>query len=152
MKLVEYARITLGYNREEKNERTGKKEEVMKISRRTSYILLPVIVLVVLGIILAGFACTPPGTMPASCQQWYDKGKLEGYSDGYNAGKIDGQSVGYNEGYTKGLQAGTALCPNCPSCPTCPSCPRSDYQYYYPYYQYYPYWYYYTPPTPPPAP
>ncbi len=36
----------------------------MKISRRTLYILLPVIVLVVLGAVLAGFACTPPGTMP----------------------------------------------------------------------------------------
>ncbi|MGD0353787.1 MAG: hypothetical protein ABSB38_09920 [Dehalococcoidia bacterium] len=113
----------------------------MKISRQTLCILLPVIVLVVLGAVLAGFACTPPGTMPTACQQWYDKGKLEGYNDGYNAGKTEGQSTGYNEGYAKGLQAGTALCPQCPTCPQCPQ-QQQQYPYYYPYQYYYPYPYY----------
>jgi hypothetical protein len=110
----------------------------MKISRRKLYILLPVIVLVILGALLAGFACVPPGTMPTACQQWYDKGKLDGYNDGYNKGKTEGQSAGYNEGYTKGLQDGTALCPQCPTCPQCPQ-QQQQYPYYYPY----PYYYYY---------
>jgi len=114
----------------------------MKISRRTLYILLPVVVLVVLGAILAGFACAPPGTMPKACQQWYDKGKLDGYNDGYTKGKADGQATGYNEGYVKGLQDGTALCPQCPTCPTCPQCPQQQYQYQYPYYYPYPHYYY----------
>ena len=117
----------------------------MKISRRKLYILLPVIVLVILGAVLAGFACVPPGTMPTACQQWYDKGKLDGYNDGYSKGKTEGQSAGYNEGYAKGLQDGTALCPQCPTCPTCPTCPNYTeypYQNYYPYQYYYPYPYY----------
>jgi len=114
----------------------------MKISRRTLYILLPVVVLVVLGAVLAGFACAPPGTMPKACQQWYDKGKLDGYNDGYTKGKADGQATGYNEGYVKGLQDGTALCPQCPTCPTCPQCPQQQYQYQYPYYYPYPHYYY----------
>ena len=110
----------------------------MKISRRTLYILLPVVVLVVLGAVLAGLACSPPGTMPKACQQWYDKGKLDGYNDGYTKGKADGQATGYNEGYVKGLKDGTALCPQCPTCPQCPQ-QQQQYQYYYPY----PYYYYY---------
>lgn len=110
------------------------------MSRRTLYILLPIIALVVLGAVMAGLACTPPGTIPSACQQWYDKGKQDGYTDGYNAGKTEGQSAGYNEGYAKGLQAGTALCPQCP---TCPQCPQQQYQYQYPYYYPYPRYYNY---------
>jgi len=122
---------------------------VMKMKRLTLYIVLSVTVLALLGAVLAGSACTPPGTMPSKCQQWYDKGKLDGYNDGYNQGKIDGQAAGYNDGYTKGLQAGTALCPQCPTCPSCPSCPNYT-QYTTPYYYYFPYWYwdYHTPPAP----
>jgi hypothetical protein len=116
----------------------NKKEEVMKISRRTLYILFPVIVLVIVGAALVGFACTPPGTMPKACQQWYDQGKLDGYNDGYAKGKADGQAAGYNEGYVKGMQDGTALCPQCPQCPSCPECPQ---QYQYPYYFPYPHYY-----------
>ncbi len=111
----------------------------MKIGWRTLYILIPVIVLVTLAAGLAGLACTPAGTIPSSCQQWYDKGKIDGYTDGYNKGKTDGQTVGYSDGYTKGLQDGKALCPQCPTCPTCPQ--QQQYPYYYPYprYYYYPY-------------
>lgn len=112
----------------------------MRKNRRTLHILLPVIVLVIVGATLVGFACTPPGTMPSACQQWYDKGKMDGYNEGYSQGKIDGQTVGYSEGYTKGLQDGKALCP---TCPTCPTCPQQQYQYQYPYYYPYPFpWYY----------
>ena len=106
----------------------------MNIRRRLLYTLIPAIVLVILAAGLAGLACTPPGTIPASCQQWYDKGKLDGYTDGYSKGKTDGQTVGYSDGYTKGLQDGKSLCPQCPSCPTCP---QQQYPYYYPYPRYY---------------
>jgi hypothetical protein len=99
-------------------------------------------VLVLLGALFAGSACTPPGTIPRSCEQWYEKGKLEGYNDGYSKGKIDGQAAGFNDGYYKGLQDGKALCPQCPACPTCPTCPTYQYQYPYQYYSPYPYWYY----------
>ncbi|MCJ7515177.1 MAG: hypothetical protein MUO89_04285, partial [Dehalococcoidia bacterium] len=75
----------------------------MKTRRRKLYIILPVVSLVLLGALLVGSACTPPGTIPRSCEQWYEKGKIDGYNDGYSKGKIDGQSAGYNEGYTKGL-------------------------------------------------
>ena len=110
----------------------------MKINRLTLYILLPVTVLVLLGVLFASSACAPPGTIPRSCEQWYDKGKLDGYNDGYTKGKADGQATGYNEGYVKGLKDGTALCPQCPTCPQCPQ-QQQQYQYYYPY----PYYYYY---------
>ena len=113
----------------------------MKINRLTSYILLPVTVLVLLGVFFVGSACAPPGTIPRSCEQWYEKGKLEGYNDGYSKGKTEGQSTGYNEGYAKGLQDGTALCPQCPTCPQCPQ-QQQQYPYYYPYQYYYPYPYY----------
>ena len=106
----------------------------MKINRRTLYILLPVFVLVLLGAFFAGSACVPPGTMPPVCQQWYDKGKTEGYNEGYSRGKEEGKSTGYNEGYTKGLQEGMTLCPECPTCPECP-----QYQYQSPYYYQYPF-------------
>ena len=113
----------------------------MKINRLILYILLPVTVLVLLGVLFASSACAPPGTIPRSCEQWYEKGKLEGYNNGYSKGKTEGQSTGYNEGYAKGLQDGTALCPQCPTCPTCPTCPNyTDYPYQY-YYPSYPYWY-----------
>ncbi len=111
----------------------------MKMSRRTLQFIVPAIVLVILTAALAGFACTPPGTIPASCQKWYDQGKMDGYTDGYNKGKIDGQTVGYSDGYTKGLQDGKSLCPQCPTCPTCPQ-QQQQYPYYYPYPRYY---YYY---------
>jgi hypothetical protein len=113
----------------------------MKINRLTLYILLPVTVLVLLGVLFVSSACTPPGTIPTACQQWYDKGKLDGYNDGYSKGKTEGQSAGYNEGYAKGLQDGTALCPQCPTCPQCPQ-QQQQYPYYYPYQYYYPYPYY----------
>ena len=111
----------------------------MKISRRTLYIVLPVTVLALLGAFFAGCACVPPGTMPPVCQQWYDKGKQEGYNTGYNEGLNRGKESGYNEGYTKGLEEGKRLCPDCPKCPECPKYP--EYQYNYPYYNY-PYNYY----------
>jgi hypothetical protein len=141
MKMIECARITERVRRGEK----------MKISRQTSYILLPITVLVLLGAFFAGSACTPPGTIPRSCEQWYEKGKLEGYNTGYNAGKTEGQSTGYNEGYAKGLQAGTALCPQCPTCPQCPQ-QQQQYPYYYPYQYYYPYPYYDRCPSCEPSP
>jgi len=109
----------------------------MKMSRRMSFILTSAIVLVIVGVALAGFACTPAGTMPSTCQQWYNQGKMDGYNDGYAKGKADGQTVGYSDGYTKGLQEGKALCPQCPTCPTCPQ-QQQQYPYYYPY----PYYYY----------
>ena len=109
----------------------------MRKNRRTLYILLPIIVLAMVGSTLIGFGCTPSGTMPSACQQWYDKGKMDGYNAGYSQGKTDGQSVGYSEGYTKGLQDGKSLCPQCPTCPTCPQ--QQQYPYYYPYPRYY-YW------------
>ena len=107
----------------------------MKINRLALYILLPVTVLVLLGVLFAGSACTPPGTIPRSCVQWYEKGKLEGYNTGYDEGFARGKEAGYNEGYIKGLQEGKALCPQCPTCPACPTCPKYSeypYQYYYP--------------------
>ena len=115
----------------------------MKINRRTLYILLPVIVLALLGVVFAGFACVPPGTMPPVCQQWYEKGKTEGYNVGYSRGKEEGKATGYNEGYTKGLDEGKKLCPECPKCPECPQYQTPSY-YPYPYYyqDYYPYYYY----------
>jgi hypothetical protein len=109
----------------------------MKMNRRMSFILTSVIVLVIAGVALAGFACTPAGTMPSACQQWYTQGKMDGYNEGYAKGKADGETVGYSDGYTKGLQEGKALCPQCPTCPTCP-----QQQYQYPYYYPYPYYYY----------
>jgi len=113
----------------------------MKINRLPLYILLSIAVLVLLGAFFAGSACAPPGTIPRSCEQWYEKGKLEGYNAGYEEGYSRGKDAGFNEGYTRGLQEGKALCPQCPTCPTCPTCPKyPEYQYYYPY-QYYPYWY-----------
>ncbi|OGN91555.1 MAG: hypothetical protein A2Z75_07790 [Chloroflexi bacterium RBG_13_50_10] len=112
----------------------------MKTRRRILYILLPVVSIVLLGALLAGSACTPAGTIPRSCEQWYEKGKLDGYNDGYSKGKTDGQAAGYNDGYYKGLQDGKALCPQCPTCPTCPTCHEYQYQ-YYPYQYYPPYWY-----------
>jgi len=117
----------------------------MKINRLTLYILLPVTVLILLGVLFAGSACAPPGTIPRSCEQWYEKGKLEGYNTGYDEGYARGKEAGYNEGYIKGLQEGKSLCPQCPTCPTCPTCPKySEYPYqnYYPYQYYYPYPYY----------
>jgi hypothetical protein len=114
----------------------------MKINRLTSYIWLPVTVLVLLGVLFASSACAPPGTIPRSCEQWYEKGKLEGYNTGYDEGFGRGKEAGYNEGYTKGLQEGKALCPQCPTCPTCPTYPEYPYQNYYPYQYYYPYLYY----------
>jgi hypothetical protein len=114
----------------------------MKINRLTLYILLPVTVLVLLGAFLVGSACTPAGTIPRSCQQWYEKGKLDGYNSGYDEGYSRGKDAGYNEGYTKGLQEGMALCPQCPTCPSCPTCPQYS-EYSYPYYYYFPphpYW------------
>jgi hypothetical protein len=83
-----------------------KRRKVMKMSRRKSFILMSAIVLVIVGAVLVGFACTPAGTMPPSCQQWYNQGKMDGYNDGYAKGKADGQTVGYSDGYTKGLQEG----------------------------------------------
>jgi len=111
----------------------------MKTNRLTLYILLPVTVLVLLGVFLAGSACAPPGTIPRSCEQWYEKGKLEGYNTGYDEGYGRGKDAGYNEGYTKGLQEGMALCPQCPTCPTCPTCPKYP-EYSYPYYFPYLFW------------
>ena len=115
----------------------------MKTNKLTSYILLPIAVLVLLGAFFASAACTEPGTVPRSCVQWYDKGNLEGYHAGYEEGYARGEDAGYNEGYIKGLQEGKGLCPSCPTCPTCPTCPQySEYpycQYNYPF-QYYPYW------------
>lgn len=112
----------------------------MKISRRILYVSLPAIVLVIVGVALVGLACTPPGTIPSSCQQWYDKGKMDGYNDGYSQGKTDGQTVGYSDGYAKGLQDGKGLCPQCPTCPQCPQ-QQQQYPYYYPYPRYYYYGY-----------
>jgi hypothetical protein len=114
----------------------------MKINRLTLYVLLPITVLVLLGAFLAGSACAPPGTIPRSCQQWYEKGKLDGYNAGYNEGYDRGKDAGYNEGYTKGLHEGMALCPECPKCPECPQY-QTPYYYPYPYYyqDYYPYYY-----------
>jgi hypothetical protein len=112
----------------------------MKINRRTPYIMLPIIVLALLGAFFAGCACVPPGTMPPVCQQWYEKGKTEGYDSGYNRGKEEGKATGYSEGYTKGLDEGKKLCPECPKCP---ECPQYQYQYQYPYYYQYPYPYNY---------
>ena len=113
----------------------------MKINKLTLYVLLPVTVLVLLGVFFAGSACAPPGTVPRSCEQWYEKGKLEGYNAGYDDGFGRGEDAGYNEGYTKGLHEGKALCPECPTCPTCPTCPKySEYSYPY-YYNYFPYFF-----------
>jgi len=113
----------------------------MKINKLTLYVLLPVTVLVLLGASLASSACAPPGTVPRSCEQWYEKGKLEGYNAGYDDGFGRGKDAGYNEGYTRGLQEGKALCPECPTCPTCPTCPKyPEYSYPY-YYNYFPYFF-----------
>ena len=111
----------------------------MKTNRRVLYILFPIVVLAFIGASFASCACAPPGTIPRSCEQWYEKGKLEGYNTGYNEGFGRGKEAGYNEGYIKGLQEGKALCPECPTCPTCPTCPEYSgypYQYYYPYWPY----------------
>jgi len=113
----------------------------MKISRQLLYFLIPAMVLVIVGTALAGFACTPPGAIPASCQKWYDQGKLDGYNDGYAKGKTDGQAVGYSDGYAKGLQDGKGLCPQCPTCPQCPQQQYPQYPYNYPYPHYYYYGY-----------
>ncbi|MGA7677401.1 MAG: hypothetical protein WCA51_03395 [Dehalococcoidia bacterium] len=123
----------------------------MKTNRLTLYILLPVTVLILLGAFLAGSACAPPGTIPRSCEQWYEKGKLEGYNTGYDKGYGRGKDAGYNEGYTKGLHEGMALCPQCPTCPTCPTCPQYP-EYSYPYYSPYFYWDHYSCPWCEPSP
>lgn len=118
----------------------------MKRNRRTLYIVFPTVVLALLGALFAGCGCTPSGTIPRACQQWYDQGKLEGYEtgfmEGYDRGKADGREVGYSDGYVKGLEEGKNLCPSCPVCPECPKYP--EYQYYYPYYGF-PYSYYTDP-------
>ncbi len=114
----------------------------MKFNRRIIFILLSTVVLALLGSLFAGCAWFRPGTMPRACQQWYDKGKQEGYingfKEGYDRGRTDGKEVGYSEGFTKGIEEGKKLCPSCPECPKCPECP---YPYYYPYYYPYPYYY-----------
>jgi hypothetical protein len=114
----------------------------MKISRLTLYILLPIAVFILLGAFFAGTACVPPGTMPRACEQWYEKGKAEGYNTGYDEGYNRGKDAGYNDGYTQGLKEGKNLCPECPECPECPRYPEYpySYQYYSPYN--YPYFYY----------
>lgn len=107
-------------------------------------VLIAVVVLALLGAFLPG--CAPPGTMPTVCQQWYDRGRLDGNTEGYAKGVQDGKAMGYTDGYSKGLADGKGSCPSCPQCPQCPPQYQTPYYYYqypypYPYYRYriYPY-------------
>lgn len=111
----------------------------MKRSTQILRVVLPVVLLALLASLFVGCACYPPGTMPPKCQEWFDKGRMEGWE----IGKQEGKALGFQEGYAKGLEEGKKLVP---PCPTCPECPRQQVQQpYYPYSPYYPYYQYYYP-------
>jgi hypothetical protein len=116
----------------------------MKRSRSTIRIVLPIILLSLLASIIAGCACYPPGTMPPKCQEWFDKGRMEGYEIGRQTGIQEGKAMGFQEGYNQGLEDGKKLAPACPTCPECPKQPTYypyNSPYYFPYrYPYYQWW------------
>lgn len=109
----------------------------MKISTRILQIALPIALLALLLSLAAGCSCYPPGTMPPKCQEWFDKGRMEGWQTGKQVGYQEGKAAGFQEGYAKGLEEGKKLAPACPTCPECPQQPTQPY--YYPYSSYYQY-------------
>ena len=120
----------------------------MKRSIRVVRIMIPVVLLALFAGVVMG--CSPPGTMPSKCQEWFDKGRMEGYEIGRQTGIQEGKAMGFQEGYNQGLEEGKKLAPACPTYPECPEQPTYspynypyNYQYNYPYNYpyYYPYYY-----------